>query len=98
MYLLHRRKTLAGTSRAFRKGVLPPGSDLLPLRSSTLLSPLSPSPLQNSKMLAGPVLVTMATEAKVELGRRRELSRDRASPRPDWSEIRREGGGWLDVR
>lgn len=45
-------------------------------------------------MLAGPVFVTMATEAKVELGRGREPSRDRASLHPDWSEIRRGG---LDV-
>lgn len=41
-------------------------------------------------MLAGPVFVTMATRAKVESERGREPSRDRASLRPNWSEI---GGG-----
>lgn len=46
-------------------------------------------------MLAGPVFVTMATEAKVESGKGREPSRDRASLRPDWSEM--GGGGRLDV-
>lgn len=45
-------------------------------------------------MLAGPVLVTMATEAKVETGRVREPSRDRASVRPDWTQIEMGGVGW----
>lgn len=43
-------------------------------------------------MLAGPVFVTMATEAKVESGRGREPSCDRSSLRPDWLEIKGGGG------
>lgn len=94
-YLLHRRKRLAAAGRAFRKGVLP---ICFPSALPPSFLPYLLLLFQNSKMLAGPARVTMATEAKVELGRRRERSRDRASPRPDWSENKEGGrGGWLDA-